>query len=230
MTGLIITDSLGLPRCEIERGETWLYQFIADSKDINYTYLRRGGTTNYLKDVMVHYDYLSPDYIIVQLGICDCTRRVKPRILLGMRRCFKGGDLLNKVIYKFVGWYMFCFTKIIKIHDVNSEKYRKNILEFIDFYKKKNSNVKIYICAIAGAGEKLVKKVYGIEQDICYYNQILEEISLESENVFFVNPYLGKEAKDYVLESDGHHLNKNGNELFYNKIKEVFRRESDVCV
>ena len=218
MIGLIITDSLGLPRREIDREKTWVYRYLSQSDDINYTYLRRGGTTKDLKDAMVHYDYLFPDYIVIQMGICDCTRRVKPRILHGMRRRFKGGDFLNALIYNIVGWYIMTFTKIFKFRDVAPEKFKRNIVEFINFFKDKNDNVKIYLSVIADPGEKLCKKVYGIKQDVLMYNQLLQDICNENENIFLVNPYIGHKADEYVLETDGHHLNLYGNELFFNEI------------
>lgn len=112
---------------------------------------------------------------------------------------------------------MFFFTRIFRLYDVNITDFSRNLLEFIEFYKKQHEEVKIYICAIADAGTKLCEKVFSIQEDINQYNLVLEKICSSLENVFFINPYK-KASEEYVLAVDGHHLNKYGNKLLFDEL------------
>ena len=65
---------------------------------------------------------------------------------------------------------------------------------------------------IIPACEKYNKKVPGIAENVCTYNNILLEIFGEN----FIDT---SDIKEDMLMSDFHHLNNKGHEMLFNKIR-----------
>ncbi len=223
MKALIITDSLGLPREEISCEKTWTYKFmsnLSEKKYTFYTFMQRSATTNVLKKLRSHFDYLCPDLVIIQLGICDCTRRAVPRNLVLLKKIIIN-ERITSILKFLINHYIYLFTFLIKKQDVSSGKYYRNLKSFINFIHNSREDAKIVLCAIADPGIRFRNKVYKIQDDVKEYNDLLKKLSEENENVIYLDWNNGYNADDYVLELDGHHLNEFGNELFYTKLSKI---------
>ena len=116
---LIVTDSLGLPRSEYTTEESWVYNFMLALKNEYgfYTYLKRAGTSYELNRTEIDFDHLLTDMIIMQLGICDCSRRPFPRRITSIKRIIINPsiskivkDIINKYLYAFA--YLFFDTRL----------------------------------------------------------------------------------------------------------------------
>ena len=221
---LIVTDSLGLPRGEYSTEESWVFNFMSTLKDdfVFYTELKRGATSNVLKGLQANFDFLRMDMMIIQLGICDCTRRPIPRKIASLKHNIIANQKIANILKQIINGYLYLFTSKIKIQNCSPKDYKKNIKEAIEFGIKSNRNCRIILLAIGDVGVNMKNKVYGIEKDIEQYNCILEVLANEYENVTYLNWKVGHCADDYVIEEDGHHLNIYGNGLLLTKLlKEV---------
>lgn len=99
---LIVTDSLGCPREQIPSDVTWTERIISKygSDVLIYTYCVYG-----LRCVDIPFGYiqfLKPNIIIFQFGICDACRRATPEKLLKFFQKFEkcGGGGYIKVMFQ----------------------------------------------------------------------------------------------------------------------------------
>lgn len=205
---VIITDSLGLPRKNLDNEINWPSLIIDSYKNQQheiYFFPHRGRSSNNLNlgDIKV----LNPDVIIFQIGIVDATRRALYRVELSvLKRIF----IINKFVNYFTTKFHYQLTRIRNIHYAKPNKFKKNLSEFLTNFNLQQ----IYFIEIAKPGETMKKKVYKIESDIHHYNSLLQEIGP------LIRPYNG-EVKNYIRNDDGHHLTDDGHLQVYNGVKKI---------
>lgn len=208
MRVLIITDSLGVPRSNIPVEKTWTYQFMyrySTQGHVFYTMTKHGLYSSQLDFEQI--SDINPDLVICQIGIVDCVRRTMSNFTL---KVVSHIPLVRNVIHKIVKKYHYKITSVIETHRCSPDLFNKNIQKLCDICKN------IYFIRIADAGLALKKQVYNCQSDIDRYNSILKEHGK------IIDPYNGKNADEYLLEDDGHHLNDLGNSLVYKSVCEVF--------
>ncbi len=210
---MLITDSLGCPRKEIEIEHTWveciMKEFIND-RVMFYTYCQPGLQVRKLD--FGYFEEYKPDILICQFGIVDAVRRALT-------------DFENKVVrylqfdQNLIRSYLrknhYNMTKKREIHYTKLELFDSNISQLI---QRMGSNT--YFIEIAPAGPEMVKKVYNIENDINAYNNCMKKYS--NQSVHFLTPYEGQ--INFLLD-DGHHLNSFGNKLVYQSVKTAITNE-----
>ncbi|OAM92789.1 Lysophospholipase L1 [Pelosinus fermentans] len=213
---LIVTDSLGMPRGNVDIENTWTRSFIKEYGGCFevFTFLKSGLTSN---DVISEADQLlglfKPDIVIFQIGIVDCVRRVlSPNVVKILSRI----PIISKYTREMIRKKHYFLTKIHELKYVGTEQFVANI-EKISYIAHKRGIVVAFI-KIAGPGNALIESTYGVEEDIDLYNQIINMEVRKHSNTIFVDPYEGQNLRDYLLEEDGYHLNAKGNELVFNSL------------
>lgn len=208
---LIITDSLGCPREQVPPNITWTEKIISkySGEVIIYTYCIYG-----LKCVDIPFGYiqfLKPDIIIFQFGICDASRRATPEKFL---KFFQKFEKVGKIYQGYASKYHYYLTKYWNIH-------YNDICTFEGVIKRICSlrNTKIAFIPIAPVGNYLINKSYGILSDVKEYNRAFYR-NARKHNISVLSVYEGVNADDIVLKEDGHHLNEKGNEIVYNAVAE----------
>ncbi|PJZ70277.1 hypothetical protein CH373_12325 [Leptospira perolatii] len=214
---LIVADSLGMPRKDLELEKVWTYrisEFFLNKNNI-IPFLIRGGTTNNLVESMGDYlNHFKPNCVIVQLGICDCVRRGIPQRYL---RVIQAIPFLSKVVRKIAKKYHYFLTKIFENRYVEPVKFRENIVSFMQAASEKKVNV--YFIRIASPGNYLVRMTFNAEKDINAYNQILQNECAKYSNSKYLDPFAHKAVAEYIFEVDGHHINELGNDLVFKIVK-----------
>jgi acyl-CoA thioesterase I len=204
---LIIADSLGCARPEITVNNVWtdrILKAFSEKGVIFYTILSRGLTTNHLNYSFI--ELLQPDIIILQIGIVDCVRRaLSKRILSWVKRI----PIFKNSVRKFVRKHHFLFTKTFETRYTTPKEFKKNIQLLSSLAQK------VVFIRIADAGETMNKITFNCQKDIDMYNQI---IAIEGQ---LIDPYKSFSACDYIIESDGHHLNDFGQDLVFQSVKKV---------
>ncbi|EFQ24235.1 hypothetical protein Apau_1819 [Aminomonas paucivorans DSM 12260] len=208
-----------MPRKGMPVQDTWVYQFLqkVGSNGVAYTYLRRGLTTN---DVVLDLNDLfcefSPDFAVVQVGICDCSKRiVGKRLEFLLFRVPLVGFIYKKIRKKF----SYTLTKIFGTRYVEIDKFKKNISKIVDICVCKG--IRLCLLGICPPGGYIKSMVHGISEDISLYNGTIDTITQLNENCEYINPYLMHEDDILTIE-DGHHLTKLGHLLVYNAISLYF--------
>ena len=210
---LLITDSLGCPRKEIDVSDTWTDRLISKwsgNNRIIYTYCMRGL---YASDInLVYVTDLSPDVIIIQIGIVDACRRALSKRELSI---ISHIPLVSKIINWYCNRHHYFLTSIRNIHYCAVSDFSRIIREI-----QSQTNAKIGFVAIAPPGKYLVDRVFGIKDDVIEYNNSIKSI----EGITWIDPYKGIDDIDSIQLNDGHHLNQKGNEIAFLAIDKVLQR------
>ena len=210
---LLLTDSLGCPRAETPVSNTWTDKILnkwSSQNIVFYTYCVHG-----LSASKIDLDYLqeiSPDVIIMQIGIVDACRRALGRYEQEIISRIPGVRTIVRIICR---RYHYLLTMLRNIHDCSPRKFL-SILNMI----QKNSAGVIYFIKIAPAGKIMLKKVFHIKKDIQTYNSIVQSVP----KIKIIDPYDNKDPESLFL-SDGHHLNALGNDLLFFKVNEIICSE-----
>lgn len=206
---LIITDSLGCPRKQVLSNETWTEKIIAKfgGETLIYTYCIYG-----LRCIDIPFDwiqFLKPDIIICQFGICDACRRATPEKLLRLlKKCKKVG----KVYQSFASKYHYRLTKFWNIHYSDIYTFEAVVKRICSEYHAQTAFI-----PIAPAGNYLINMSYRIQNDVKEYNRVFYR-NARRHNVEVLSAYDGVNVDDIILKEDGHHLNEKGNDLVYNAV------------
>lgn len=207
----ILTDSLGCPRKEIKINETWVDKLLnarADS-EIFFTYCKPG-----LEAKVIDVGYIKafePDIMICQFGIVDACKRALSRREFKLISFF---PYIRDWVHSFCKKNHYILTKYRKIHYTPLAKFREMIKTLVDSMP----NTEIYFLEIAPPGPFLLDTVFGVDDDVKKYNDVLKKTC--QQNVTFVSLY--DNETDYLLD-DGHHLNIKGNDLVYRKIMTLLK-------
>lgn len=198
---LIIADSLGCPRSEINIHNVWTDRILnafSGKNIVFYTILSRGLTTNHLNYNFI--ELLMPDMIVCQIGIVDCVRRaLSQKALSRVKRI----PFLNNLIRKFVRKNHYFLTKFFETRYTDPKQFESNIKKLSSLAPKTG------FIRIAAAGESMKKQTFNCQHDIDYFNRI---IRAQSE---LIDPYKDEPTNNYILSSDGHHLNHYGHDLVF---------------
>lgn len=209
---LILTDSLGAPRKELDFKNAWTYKFIEkySLNNIIFTKLDKGLTSNNLD-----YEFVgsySPDIVICQIGIVDATRRPIPWSIL---RIVKNIPIFSSKIRTYLSKNHYKLTQKYSIHYANVKEFDDNLLKLENIVKKGGGKI-IYV-PIAPASSEMKRKVFNIENDIVEYNNVLKK-----HNRIVIDGYKINSDIDSIFLEDGHHLNEKGNELLFTEISSFF--------
>lgn len=213
MRVLLLTDSLGCPRKETKVEDTWTDRIIKNwSREdvIFYTYCVHGLSAS--KIDLEYLDELSPDIIILQIGIVDACRRA---LINFEQEIVSKIPVLRTFVHFFCSKFHYQLTVVRNIHDCSVIKFYKVLCKIVNQAKGK-----VYFIKIAPAGEGLIKRVYHVVEDIKRYNNV----TIKVKGLIKVDPYKSVNPELYLLQ-DGHHLNSLGNELLYRCVDSILKNE-----
>ncbi|MBP3817415.1 MAG: hypothetical protein J6H31_03860 [Butyrivibrio sp.] len=200
---LLLTDSLGCPRREINVDNTWTDRIIKkwSSHDMYfYTHCKHGLS---LGDIDITYiNEIEPDVIIMQVGVVDASRRALSRKEV---KIISKLPLIRTIVKKICNKFHYRITKVRNINYCSLNDFKCIIKKIIN-----ETGACVVFLKIAPPGKTLKRKVYNIQNDIDKYNNAIKENCM----LRFLDPYVGN-VDDYILESDGHHLNLRGEEMVF---------------
>lgn len=223
---MIITDSVGAPRKDIEIihfNDTWPWNvfdyMMKNKKYYNFIYSQKALDSNELRRVVnLHLDLYDQEYIFLQIGIVDCARRVLSKSAI---RIINMLPIIRNVIKYFANKYHLKFTKLYKITYTKPSLFYDNILFFLEKFKNAK---RVYVIPIVPAGSKQKLKSYKIQEQIDLYNSLLSKATSEYKNAIFlascIEPFLP--INDSLYTSDGYHISKKGHLEIYNAIRLSF--------
>jgi hypothetical protein len=211
---VILTDSLGYARDEINVNDTWTDRILREFKEVVIYEISIGGLTMSKFD-MNRLKYLEGDALICQVGIVDANRRAFRRKEV---IAFSSIPVVGKVIHKIAKKHHYTLTKIRNIHYCNLPVFKRRISELCNYIKGE-----CFFVEIAPPGRALVEQVYHVSEDVEAYNEAIT--SLENEKIHVLRPYSDSQIEnpnEFLLE-DGHHLNLLGEELVYQAVKKAIQ-------
>lgn len=182
---------------------------------ITYFFAKRGlHTRDLLNDRQDLLLYQKLDFVVIQAGIVDASRRIMKR---GLEWRIESLPFIGQFYKKFASIFRAKLTRLYNYHYVSACAFYHNVISICDDIYTANPNAKIIWIAIAPAGESLASKIYAIKQDIELYNSILAQCAAQ-KHFEILNPYTGHNAKQITIQ-DGHHLSAFGHKLVYQALK-----------
>lgn len=211
---LILTDSLALPRLQPDychQNDTWPSLLRMQGHQVTQISIG-GGTSHDLVSQSNYYkkETIDIDLVIVQSGIVDCAPRFAHKLEL---KFYKILPLVGKSIIKLLNrnWV----RQVRNITYMPPKKYKRNI----ELLKQHFHPKPVFFLEILPAQEAYEPLLRGITKNTELYNSILKETgsSIDLSQI----PVTG-------IMSDFHHLNAEGHQFIFEKIRELIRsRESD---
>ncbi len=209
---IILTDSLGFPREipeSVEYQETYTYLLKEEFPEIEFIQASYGGAT--IENLYLQSEYLvyfKPDLVILQCGIVDCAPRALTKFEIEF---IKRLPIISGVVSKYFKNRSAKLRKRRKISYTTKENYRK----FTEKMRSIYGESRVFALGIVPAKTDYEANVYGITKSIENYNELLKDVF----GSFFIDT---SEVVDKGVMTDYHHLNKEGHQLIYLKLKELF--------
>lgn len=225
---LCVGDSLGLPRDGVSYEDTWYYKIKKEFPEHDFIYkFKRSLTSKDLvgrsgKDFLGDYSlYYSPDIVITQFGIVDCSPRyineTKP-IWMGLKIIFRKIGL-EKLFWKTIKTI---FTRSATCVYVSLGEFRDNVKEYCSILLDQAKVEQIIFIKIGIPGTKTQLASPNLIGNIDAYNRVYDEMSsLYPQRVFVINPLGVSDDKYYV---DGYHTNGLGYNLVFESLAKVLRQ------
>jgi lysophospholipase L1-like esterase len=221
---MLLGDSLCLPRNENEKRVRYecLYPVLLNNSSglqiINFS--RRSKTIVDIRSEIGEIVLYEPKVVILHIGIVDCAPRIFskkekimysrfPRILRDFvirnrkkrRTNIQGKNPLRKVY-------------------VNPELFKKTYLEVISMLRQELCDLRIIIIPISGYLNRLELKSKGFKHNIDLYNQLLYQISNETNCELLNNSDMLLSSEYYV--DDYYHLSETGHIAFFERLLKYF--------
>jgi acyl-CoA thioesterase-1 len=213
---LFISDSTALPRPGVEEKYTWpsLIRKNIQKFDILLN-AERNRTSNFLVNSgfnnLESFEIYEPDIVIINLGICDCSKRINKKI-----------EKINNIFIKLfkINIIKLMSNKLIQ-NLYKSENAHVNLQQYIDNlkqYEKKitSKKCKLYLIQILCC-ENIKTNFYGLYQQVNIYNRKIED---EFNNKIIINvSEINKDIKNFL--DDGYHLSRRGHHKLYTLINNI---------
>jgi len=221
---LLLGDSLGMPtgKNEITYEDTYPYILSKGMKDFEVVsrHRRTNDTTQQLKYQFIFDDVemMNPDYMVIHLGIVDCSPRLFSRFQNAAIR--KLPNSLSKSIIKVFSKYRYFITKTFPKVYVSKQQYEINLNKFIQLSVE--FNITPIFIEILQTSKDNNKKSFNFQKNINQYNEILKRITQENK----INIIKYKIPNTYLLD-DGIHITKEANLYIAEQIQIMI--ENDLC-
>lgn len=218
---IIIGSSMTMPSFDLKYEDTWQYKLIEKYPNVEFidkntrsSSVRRLITEGALSKGYDLLEYYSPDFIITQIGIADCS----PRLL-------KRESLLTKIINK-LPFSKFIYNivrktkgRTISCADIDTKKFYSCLAAYAE--RAMRQNVQIFCVKIAHTGVGVVKKSPHMIEAIDLYNKEFEKLAENYSNVTIINPFPENVDIQELLIKDEIHPNEKGSEIIFSSIDSV---------
>lgn len=214
-TCLLVGDSLGLPRSDVDYYSTWPY--IVQSSESNYHFIsrfQRALTSKQLCDGEERdwLEFYKPSVVILQVGIVDCAPRLVRKSSILMRFLSIMPPKFKSMIWRMIkaNW-----NREARKCDVSLVDFKGFIYDYLRRCDKLGLE-RLFFIKIANPSAKLAAASPSISNQIANYNLAIDELSL----LFDFCSVLEIPVNDRCFVEDGYHLNHTGHRLLANDVIE----------
>lgn len=172
--------------------------------------LRSNDTQSILKDHFLN-EYvhpLSPDIIILQMGIVDASPRIftkNEKMILSILSKSRLMKPLAKRVIKFRSERRYEFTQKRAVSSVTLSDFKNNLDKFLSICKNDNPNVHFIVINICKPGKFMIERNFGIISQILAYNAVLSDFR-DDNNFELIDIYNYTAENPDTLLPDGYHI------------------------
>jgi lysophospholipase L1-like esterase len=184
--------------------------------------LRSNDTRNILKEHFLN-EYvipLSPDIVILQLGIVDASPRIftkNEKLILSILSKSRIMNPLARKIIEYRSKRRYKFTKNKSFSYVPLEDFKKNLELFLFKCKELNPNVQFIVVNICKPGKFMIERNFGIDSQIINYNKALSDFS-KRNNFQLIDTYLFTSKNSETILPDGYHISAMTHLFLYDEL------------
>jgi lysophospholipase L1-like esterase len=165
----------------------------------------------------------TPSYIIVQVGIVDCTPRIfaryQKRILSIMQRT-PGMCLLSNYIITTASRHRYKLTRLISRSYIDKHSFHGNLRKFASHSLQENSSCRIIIVNIPCVSGSFVERNYAISSIVQRYNSVLHSLANEF-SATIVDLYEYTRINPQLLLSDGYHIRLDAHKFLFQQLEQI---------
>jgi acyl-CoA thioesterase-1 len=225
--GLIVADSLALPRGDVAYEQTWPAMLALRLPAVAWVNrAQRGSTTERLNgegnggaDCL---EFYRPNIAVLQLGICDCAPRVLHRRTASIvyRLPFGVGSRLSAWLEQGRGRKADnCYVAL--------PDYERNVRAYLT--RARACGTTVIAIAVAPATRLMLEKNPLVGGQIEAYNAALDGLAHDFANFRVVHPFRGSASVDEMFV-DGYHLNERGARRVAAEVESSARAALPRCV
>lgn len=184
---------------------------------------KRGNTSIIQTNPQYLYDEIESsesNYVIIQIGICDCSPRIISKYERVILKYFLHRTLSN-VYLKFKSKYRRFFTKYFPKTYVSRAKFESSYKKLLDTVLQLSMLEKVIIVNIANTNEANKRRSFGFEKNIIDYNNIIHRLISTNSKCFLIDLYTYSKLNSNIILNDGIHINKNAHEIIADDIVRI---------
>lgn len=231
----VLGDSLALVRPEDGISEKDMYPYkiqvqLHEQIYVNSKVVKSNSSTieNSLSGLVYHQQAGCSSYVILGLGIVDCSPRLFSKGMKIFLECITKMPFICKLAYGYIAYksrHRFHFTRRKNISETSIEEYRENMRSIIEKIKLYNPIEKIFLLTIAFPGSYLTERSWGIKENIEAFNKVLYDLATHEKSLIDIVDVYSFTAKhpEYIL-SDGHHISVEVHDYIAQSIVEKYQQ------
>lgn len=213
----VIADSLALVRPEDNITEKDMYPYkiqlqLNGNVYVSSKAIQNNSSTieNSLSGLVYHLQAGCSSYVILGLGIVDCSPRLFSKRMKIFLECVTKIPILRKFAY---GYIVYMSQNRLRVTqkkqqtETSLEEYKENMKSIIEKIKLYNPIEKIFLLTIAFPGPYLTERSWGIKGNIQAFNGVLYDLAdTEKSLIDIVDVYAFTEKYPEYILADGHHI------------------------
>jgi len=213
----VLADSLALVRPEDHITEKDMYPYkiqvqLNGEIYVSSKVVKSNSSTieNGPSGLVYHLQAGCSSYVILGLGIVDCSPRLFSKRMKAFLECVTKIPLVRKLAYGYIAYMSrnrLRLTRKKQQSETSLEEYKLNMKSIIEKIKLYNPIEKIFLLTIAFPGPYLTERSWGIKENIEAFNSVLHDfVANEEALIDIVDVYaFTKQHPEYIL-ADGHHI------------------------
>lgn len=220
---VVIGDSLGLPRREVQIDETYtaLVQDALPHWRVISRHWRGNHTRFEVRDrLQDDIQTIVPDCIVLHLGHIDCV----PRLYTERERLVISNlpVRIRNGILRVGARYRFTLSRLRRRTYVTIGDFERNLMTICEAARKTNPAVQFVFLGIARTNDANKRRTFGFDENIRAWNGVLERVA-RAQGAPFIDLYNILNPSADLLE-DGIHLTTGGNRIVCERIAVEVRR------
>ncbi len=215
---IVVGSSMTMPSFDLKYEQTWLYKLIKRYPNIEFidkntrsSSVRRLVTEGALSKGYDLLEYYTPDFIITQIGIADCSPRLLKREALSTKfiNMMPFSTFIYNIVRKTKG-------RTISCCDIDTTTFYK----CLETYAKRasQSQTHLFCIKIAHTGAGVVKKSPHMIEAIDLYNKEFDKLAANFNNVSIITPFPEDVNLQELLIKDEIHPNEKGADIILQNI------------
>lgn len=213
----VLADSLALVRPEDNITEKDMYPYkiqvqLNGKIYVSSKVVKSNSSTieNSQSGLVYHLQAGCSSYVILGLGIVDCSPRLFSKRMKVVLECVTKIPLARKLAYGYIAYMSrnrLQLTRKKQQTETSLEEYKGNMKSIIEKIKLYNPIEKIFLLTIAFPGPYLTERSWRIKENIEAFNEVLYDLATHEKSLIDIVDVYAFTAKhpEYIL-SDGHHI------------------------